>query len=538
MAAWLFTAAAWMLLLAGVFVAWRFGWRDPGKGTLRCPKCWYDMSATSGLKCSECGREVTLEKRLRRRRVRRRWIVAGVVIALASWVPFKWPEYQRLSVLRSGVLAFVPRTVLVLGWPWIVDWQHASTDNPNAWWAKRNARMHYNVQAAIEPDSLWSWQRWLLLSGARAILRDTDSKARFMSAQEIMFRRASPDDETIAAYLDGYLQAPVSWQLQLMTDPVSPFEIPASYRDRLATYLVRNPRALRHDPLLFTSLRSAKVPMDEPLLAFLASAPSDTTLTRVAPYLVSPDMSSDAASALFARIQSAAQFDPVVIAQLVRSSPRTAGNFRSAIDRAMRDANPFIRGQIITALGLIPSGDSRIDEMLGSYRCDPHHEVEFAADLALATRAGDPEQLRLLVQQADHSIAEPQGERLGPSLRVLRASLIEFASRGTWPMPLRLEALWLVIESVTNSASEVDGRLAVNAVIRLGDGYRPEAVNFFAQRFREQHRVGLWAWHAYLGSEYVPREMLSAARDSLGSLEGGVRAARVRQIAQAETKVR
>jgi hypothetical protein len=213
-------------------------------------------------------------------------------------------------------------------------------------------------------------------------------------------------------------------------------------------------------------------------------------------------------------------------------------DFRPAIDRVMQDARPAERGQIVTALGLIPSGDSRIDEMLRSYRCDPHHEVEFATDLALATRAGDTERLRMLVQQADLWLSEPLREYFGPKSDILRASLIECGSRGTWPMPLRLEALWIVIESVTNSASEVDGLLAVNAVIRLGDGYRPEAVSFFAKRFRERHRVGLWAWHAYLGSEYVPREMLSAAQDSLAGLEGGVRAARVRQIAQAETKVR
>lgn len=204
----------------------------------------------------------------------------------------------------------------------------------------------------------------------------------------------------------------------------------------------------------------------------------------------------------------------------------------------MRDANPFIRGQIITALGLIPSGDSRIDEMLGSYRCDPHHEVEFAADLALATRAGDAQRLRMLVQQADCWLSEPLREYFGPKSDILRASLVECGSRGTWPMPLRLEALWIVVESITDRDNGVDCLLAVEAIIRLGDGYRPEAVKYFEQRFREKHRVGFWAWRAYLGGEYVPREMLRAAEDSLPALKGYAWSDRIREITRAEAKVR
>ncbi len=538
MAAWLFTAAAWMLLLAGVFVAWRFGWRDPGKGTRRCPKCWYDMSATSGLKCSECGREVTLEKRLRRRRVRRRWIVAGVVIALASWVPFKWPEYQRLSVLRSGVLAFVPKTVLVVAWPWIVDWQYASFDQPKAWWAKRDPRMHYNLQEVIAPPSLWTWQRSLLRRRTNDILRTTDSKARFFWGTEIAFRRTSPEDETIAAYIDGYLRAPVDWQLQLRSEPIRWFEIPERFSERLRSHLVRNPRTLRHDPDLFTTLRAFKMEMDEVVLAFLATGPSDATLSRVAPYLISPTMSSDTAAALFARMQRAAQCDPVVVSQLIRPAATAVGRFRSAIDQAMRDGNPSIRGRIVTSLGLINDADPRIDEMLRAYRCDTDHEVEFAANLAIATRTKDHAAVRRLLAEADTFLSEPLRPYYHSSPHVLRAALTEYGSRSDGPMPLRVESLWIVVESIANEASAADGLLAVAELIRLGDAYRPEAVDYFARRFRERQRVGLWAWHSYLSSDRVPLEMYRAAEDSLASLEGRAWSQRVQEIARAESKVR
>jgi predicted nucleic acid-binding Zn ribbon protein len=538
MAAWLFTAAAWMLVLAGVFIAWRFGWRDPGKGTRRCPRCGYDMTATSGFRCSECGREATSEKQLRRRRIRRRWIAVGAMVALVSWFPFKWPEYQRLDKAASGPLAFITKTVLVVAWPWIADWQNASLRTPKKWWAKSDPRMQYNLHAAIDPDSLWGWQRDLLLSRTRAVLRSTHTHSRFMWASIIAVEKGTPNEDTLEAYLEGYITAPAWWRLRMLPNSQRWFDIPPRYRERVRDHLVRYPQILTFDVQPLSMLTALNVPLDDVVFALLASRPTDTVFARVAPTLAQASISPEAARSLHERAQSSQSPIQRAVVYLIRSGESCVADFRPAIDRAMRDAGPAERGQIITALGLIAPGDSRIDEMLRSYRCDTHHEVEFAADLALATRSGDTEQLRLLVQQADRWLSEPLREYFGPQSDILRASLVECGSRGTWPIPLRLEALWMVIESVTSSASEVDGLLAVNAVIRLGDGYRPEAVDFFTRRFREQHRVGLWAWHAYLGSEYVPREMLNAAQDSLASLNGGVWSARVRQIGQAETKVR
>ncbi len=45
---------------------------------LRCPKCWYDMSGSPGLTCSECGHKAKHERRLRkgRRYWRFIWLVA------------------------------------------------------------------------------------------------------------------------------------------------------------------------------------------------------------------------------------------------------------------------------------------------------------------------------------------------------------------------------------------------------------------------------------------------------------------------------
>ena len=112
MAVWIFTISGWLLVLAGVFIAWRFGWRDPGKGTRRCPRCWYDMSATAGLKCSECGHEARREAALFRRRRRWRWLVVAALMLLIANPISRWPDMQR-----DGPIGALPRTAVLIWWP-------------------------------------------------------------------------------------------------------------------------------------------------------------------------------------------------------------------------------------------------------------------------------------------------------------------------------------------------------------------------------------------------------------------------------------
>jgi len=111
-----FQIAAGTVLLCGVLVAWRWGWRDAGKGTRRCPRCWYDMRATAGLKCSECGREAQSERKLFRKHRKWRWMFVGFLIVAASYPVFKWPLY-----LKDGVIGFVPRTLVFALLPEISD---------------------------------------------------------------------------------------------------------------------------------------------------------------------------------------------------------------------------------------------------------------------------------------------------------------------------------------------------------------------------------------------------------------------------------
>jgi len=109
---WVLWFAAGLLLVGGV---WLTGWslfHDRARGRRRCPKCWYDLRGTPGLRCSECGYEAKRERQLFS--TRRRWRLAalGVLLMLAASSAGLAPK-----VRRDGWLSLVPTTVLILAVP-------------------------------------------------------------------------------------------------------------------------------------------------------------------------------------------------------------------------------------------------------------------------------------------------------------------------------------------------------------------------------------------------------------------------------------
>ena len=88
--------------------------RDRPRGRRRCPKCWYDMSQTSGMRCPECGRTQRKEKRFSR--PRRRWRMAGIgavvllggvgTMLMPSFRSEAWLAYTPTPVLRLLISAF------------------------------------------------------------------------------------------------------------------------------------------------------------------------------------------------------------------------------------------------------------------------------------------------------------------------------------------------------------------------------------------------------------------------------------------------
>lgn len=79
---WLFWVFAIVFALAGLYFLWRFLLRDPDRHKRRCPKCWYEMTGVTGLRCPECGREHASERKLFKRRRKRFQALAAFLLLL------------------------------------------------------------------------------------------------------------------------------------------------------------------------------------------------------------------------------------------------------------------------------------------------------------------------------------------------------------------------------------------------------------------------------------------------------------------------
>jgi hypothetical protein len=140
------TATDWLILLGslvgcGFFTtaAWWALFSDRARGRRRCPRCWFDMTHTAGLRCTECGHLAGEESDLRRTR-RRSFIGFASVFACAVA-----GAHGIESVRASGVGPYLPTPVLVRmigrGGPAFRDAEaellrRIATDGlpPEAWW--------------------------------------------------------------------------------------------------------------------------------------------------------------------------------------------------------------------------------------------------------------------------------------------------------------------------------------------------------------------------------------------------------------------
>lgn len=141
-AEWVWLSAGGALALAAL-VGFVLTFRDRvPKGARRCPKCKYDMLATPGMRCPECGQVAKNEKRLTSPVYRWRHLVWAVAAAVGA-------VYVVIVEDRKGEewWALVPSTYLVL----FADLEDDSPANTllNRWWSSQRR--------------MWWWQRRLAL---------------------------------------------------------------------------------------------------------------------------------------------------------------------------------------------------------------------------------------------------------------------------------------------------------------------------------------------------------------------------------------
>jgi hypothetical protein len=106
--AWIFWSLAGLLALGGGWLIVRALFLDRARGRRRCGRCWYDMSHSAGLLCSECGFEARAERSLFR--TRRHWWQAalGLGLMIVAAPAALWPVIQQ-----HGWAHITPTTLLI-----------------------------------------------------------------------------------------------------------------------------------------------------------------------------------------------------------------------------------------------------------------------------------------------------------------------------------------------------------------------------------------------------------------------------------------
>ncbi|MEM7228476.1 MAG: hypothetical protein AAF432_06645 [Planctomycetota bacterium] len=160
----MWTLLAWGVLLL-IWNRWRIIRNVVKRFKRRCPKCWYDMSHTAGLTCSECGKTAKRERRLFR--VRRRWLIRAVaVMALIG----SYTVNRAIIVKNESWEAAVPTTAMIIALPWINDradesWKsiYHPPANPPPIQVTTSMRLMREFATRCKNDELTRWQWRLLL---------------------------------------------------------------------------------------------------------------------------------------------------------------------------------------------------------------------------------------------------------------------------------------------------------------------------------------------------------------------------------------
>lgn len=100
--AWLWWIGGAALGLLGLWLLYWSLLHDRAKGHRRCPKCWYNMSGTDSLTCSECGRTAKREKRLYKTHRRWCWACAAVLFLLVAYGSSLTPKARRDGWVRAA----------------------------------------------------------------------------------------------------------------------------------------------------------------------------------------------------------------------------------------------------------------------------------------------------------------------------------------------------------------------------------------------------------------------------------------------------
>lgn len=210
----LLITAGWVLAAVGAGLAIHFALGDRllrrGVKARRCPKCWYDLSHSPGLTCSECGYVAQRERQLHRVRRRRGHLALAIAALLTGHVAIRGP-----AIKQRGWWAAVPTTAFLLFCEHL-EVSAASQFLPSGPAFSSTAMLAPVATSTWRSDagdelfnerfcgSMWGWQRWILLYRcSRLVPADT-------SPGQVLYTAASGSSALPGRVMESELSAHIA----------------------------------------------------------------------------------------------------------------------------------------------------------------------------------------------------------------------------------------------------------------------------------------------------------------------------------------
>ncbi len=465
------------------------------------------MSATAGLRCPECGREAKSERRMFKRNRRWGWIATGLTLSLASWFVLRWPDYQKNGQFY-GPRAFVPRTVMVVGWPAFVRWEELSYEKPKAWWAKSDPRRQLSVDEFIRSDRLWSWQAWIKWQVCAATFERAQTWGVLYWCTTILTRDPAPPSVAVDAYMARYVSND-TWPLNgIRNDRKEIRAIDPKWIEPVAAAIVRDPSILKADPGIIAWLALSGRDMNDVAGVLPAVSLSGDGLNQALYVLSGAKIDAEHARALVGAYSKKKNVSGTAITGLVAKLGGDGRYETAAIATAITHRYPNDRIHACITIARIGIPDPTLLSLLEIAKQDGQQAVCSAANIAEAILLGDAARLSKEIEnEATFLSYEHRRDHRWWNV----SALYGFANEGLLPSDLSARAM-LAAADGDGMDNWIDSSKSMSLLLRLRDPFDPEIVAFAERKIRDGGQIGWSAWRAYVQLGRAPASIVDAAR--------------------------
>ena len=313
---------------------------DPSRGRRRCPKCWYDLSATTGRLCPECGHESPSERRLFSTRRSRGTVALGLCVLLAVPVGMR----VRGAVLY-GWIGAVPTSLLIPAWalaPSIFG------DGVSSVAGGVSGPRPGGLLGRINRGEVWRWQAAWVVHVCRRTLEHSEDARELLGASQIYnpARAVARDELTVAEDPPGMGRPGLV--LKLLDQLVSP---DPGERATAAALLPFFGSAFQGTDPDTTRLRAAMLDV-----ALGADDVAGTCALQAAGWVDMRDQDLDRLAEAVRSPTVGAQRRWWMVSILARRESRSGGR----LVRALEDPDERVRGMLLeTAGGMVDTGPIR-----------------------------------------------------------------------------------------------------------------------------------------------------------------------------------